>query len=74
MLKKRRVYHFGLQRVRSEAISQAGTLRFQNECPLATDFIGRELQAILRKQGFDEFNVHHHYLGYVRLLTARKAG
>ncbi len=47
---------------------------FKMECPLATDFIGRDLQAILREQGFDEFRVHPHYLGYVRLLSARKAG
>jgi len=47
---------------------------FKMECPLATDFIGRDLQAILREQGFDEFRVHPHYLGYVRLLAARKAG
>ena len=47
---------------------------FKMECPLATDFIGRSLQAILREQGFDEFRVHPHYLGYVRLLAARKAG
>ncbi|RLD10332.1 MAG: methyltransferase type 11 [Chloroflexota bacterium] len=46
---------------------------FKMECPLATDFIGRDLQAILREQGFDEFRVHPHYLGYVRLLAARKA-
>ena len=47
---------------------------FKVECPLATDFVGRNLQAILREQGFDEFRVHPHYLGYVRLLAARKAG
>ena len=47
---------------------------FKMECPLATDFIGRDLQAILREQGFDEFRVYPHYLGYVRLLAARKAG
>ena len=47
---------------------------FKVECPLATDFVGRDLQAILREQGFDEFRVHPHYLGYVRLLAARKAG
>ena len=47
---------------------------FNMECPLATDFIGRDLQAILRKQGFDEFHTHPHYLGYVRLLAARKKG
>ena len=47
---------------------------FKMECPLATDFIGRDLQAILRDQGFDEFRVHSHYIGYVRLLAACKAG
>ncbi len=47
---------------------------FKMECPLATDFIGRDLQAILREQGFDQFRTHPHYLGYVRLLAARKAG
>ena len=46
---------------------------FKMECPLATDFIGRDLQAILLEQGFNEFRVHPHYLGYVRLLVARKA-
>jgi ubiquinone/menaquinone biosynthesis C-methylase UbiE len=45
---------------------------FKLECPLATDFVGRDLQAILREQGFDEFRAHPHYLGYVRLLAARK--
>ncbi|MEA3351581.1 MAG: methyltransferase domain-containing protein [Chloroflexota bacterium] len=44
---------------------------FKMECPLATDFVGRDFQAILRKQGFDEFRVHPHYFGYVRLLAAR---
>ena len=48
-------------------------IAFKMECPLATDFIGRDLQAILREQDFDEFRTHPHYLGYVRLLTARKA-
>ena len=47
---------------------------FKMECPLATDFIGRNLQTVLREQGFDGFRVHRHYLGYVRLLAARKAG
>jgi len=47
---------------------------FNMECPLATDFIGRDLQTILREQGFDEFHTHPHYLGYVRLLAARKKG
>ena len=45
---------------------------FKMECPLATDFIGRDLQSILQTQGFDDFRVHPHYLGYVRLLAARK--
>jgi len=44
------------------------------EYPLATDFVERDLQANLREQGFDEFRVHPHYLGYVRLLAASKAG
>ena len=47
---------------------------FNMECPLATDFIGLDLQAILRDQGFNEFHTHPHYLGYVRLLAARKKG
>ena len=47
---------------------------FKMECPLATDFIGRNLQTVLREQGFDGFRVHRHYLGYVRLLAARIAG
>jgi len=47
---------------------------FKIECPLATDFVGRNWQATLREQGFDEFRVHPHYLGDVRLLAARKAG
>ncbi|RLC76732.1 MAG: methyltransferase type 11 [Chloroflexi bacterium] len=45
---------------------------FNLECPLATDFVGRDLQAVLREQGFDEFRAHPHYFGYVRLLAARK--
>ncbi len=48
-------------------------LAFKAECPLATDFIGRNLQAVLAEQGFDAFRVHLHYMGYVRLLSARKA-
>ncbi|MBN1453960.1 MAG: class I SAM-dependent methyltransferase [Anaerolineales bacterium] len=46
---------------------------FGLECPLATDFIGRNLQAILCEQGFKGFRVHKYYLGYVRLLAAHKA-
>ncbi len=46
---------------------------FDLECPLAADFAGRDLQAMLRPHGFDAFRVHLHYFGYVRLLAARKA-
>ena len=44
------------------------------ECPLATDFVRRDWKAVLREQGFGDFQVHHYYFGYVRLLSARKAG
>jgi ubiquinone/menaquinone biosynthesis C-methylase UbiE len=47
---------------------------FKLECPLATDFVGRDWLAVLRQQGFDAFRSHPHYLGYVRLLAARKSG
>jgi len=47
---------------------------FKMECPLAADFVGRDLEAILRQQGFDQFHTYPHYLGYVRLMAARKAG
>ncbi|MGD2252006.1 MAG: methyltransferase domain-containing protein [Anaerolineales bacterium] len=47
---------------------------FKLECRLATDFVGRDWLAILRQQGFDAFRSHPHYLGYVRLLAARKGG
>ncbi len=47
---------------------------FDMECPLATDFVGLDLQAILMEHGFDGFRTHPHYLGYVRLLAARKKG
>jgi len=42
------------------------------ECPLATDFVRRDWQALLRKYGFGDFQVHSYYFGYVRLLAARK--
>ncbi|HIE56733.1 MAG TPA: class I SAM-dependent methyltransferase [Anaerolineales bacterium] len=48
-------------------------IAFKIECPLATDFVGRDLKSTLRQQGFDAFRSHPHYLGYVRLLAARKA-
>ncbi len=47
-------------------------LAFKAECPLAADFIARDLQAILRNYDFDEFCVYQHYLGYIRLLSAHK--
>lgn len=46
---------------------------FSLECRLATDFIGRDLQTILRERGFDGFRKHTYYRGHVRLLAARKA-
>lgn len=49
-------------------------LAFKAECPLASDFIGRDLKSILRDHDFDEFHTYPHYLGYVRLLSARKKG
>ena len=45
---------------------------FRMECPLATDFALRDWEALLREQGFDQFHTHHYYLGYVRLLAARR--
>lgn len=47
-------------------------LAFKVECPLATDFISRDLKGILQEQSFDEFKTKTFYKGYVRLLTARK--
>ena len=46
---------------------------FKMECPLATDFIGQDLQGLLKEGGFDEFRVHTYYSKYVRLLGAHKA-
>ncbi len=42
------------------------------ECPLATDFVRRDWRAVLWQQGFDDFQVHRYYFGYVRLLGAKK--
>jgi ubiquinone/menaquinone biosynthesis C-methylase UbiE len=42
------------------------------ECPLASDFARQDWQAILREQGFGNFRSRHYYLGFVRLLAARK--
>jgi len=47
-------------------------LAFRMECPLATDFVRRDLQAILTQQGFAHFRAHRYYLGHVRLLEAVK--
>jgi len=44
------------------------------ECPLATDFVRRDWQAILRKHGFGNLHVRRYYLGYIRLLAAHKTG
>jgi ubiquinone/menaquinone biosynthesis C-methylase UbiE len=44
------------------------------ECPLATDFVRRDWQAVLREQGFGDFQAHRYYFGYVRLLGAKKLG
>jgi ubiquinone/menaquinone biosynthesis C-methylase UbiE len=46
---------------------------FDRECRLATEFIGRDLQAMLREGGFDGFRLNTYYGGYVRLLAARKS-
>ncbi|RKX82625.1 MAG: methyltransferase type 11 [Spirochaetes bacterium] len=45
---------------------------FKMECPLATDFAGRDLQGNLEEHGFDEFRVLTHFRGYIRLLAAKK--
>jgi len=42
------------------------------ECPLATDFVRRDWKAILREQGFGNFEAHRYYHDHVRLLAARK--
>ncbi len=48
-------------------------LAFKAECPLANDFIARDIKSVLRDHGFDEFHTYPHYLGYVRLLSAQKS-
>jgi ubiquinone/menaquinone biosynthesis C-methylase UbiE len=42
------------------------------ECPLATDFVRRDWRAVLREQGFGDFQAYRYYFGYVRLLRAEK--
>ena len=43
---------------------------FKVECPLATDFISRDLKGILSEHGFDGFKTKTFYKGYVRMLSA----
>lgn len=47
-------------------------LAFKVECPLATDFISRDLKSILQAQGFEGFKTKTFYKGYVRLFSAQK--
>ncbi len=42
------------------------------ECPLAEDFIKRDLKAMLSKAGFREFNQKEYFKGYLRLMLAKK--
>lgn len=40
------------------------------ECPLAEDFIRRDLKALLKEKGFSSFKEHHYYREHLRLLIA----
>jgi ubiquinone/menaquinone biosynthesis C-methylase UbiE len=42
------------------------------ECPYAFDFIKRDWRSILSRGGFDNFEEHLFFKGYVRLLKAEK--
>ncbi|AEA33822.1 class I SAM-dependent methyltransferase [Hippea maritima] len=42
------------------------------ECPLASEFIGLNLKDKLSLFGFDNFEEHYYYSGYVRLLIGEK--
>ena len=42
------------------------------ECPLAEDFINRDLKTMLEKRGFNEFLKNEYFNGYLRLMIARK--
>lgn len=42
------------------------------ECPLATDFVRRDWKETLSQYGFDAYEEHHYYRGYVQLLAAHK--
>ena len=45
---------------------------FKMECPLATDFVLRDWQSILKNNGFHDFRKNSHYFGYVQLLNSSK--
>ena len=42
------------------------------ECPLAQDFIERNLQEMLSKEGFGAFEQKSYFKGYLRLMKAKK--
>jgi len=42
------------------------------ECPLAEDFINRDLEEMLKEQGFKEFNKNLYLKGHIQLLKAIK--
>jgi len=44
------------------------------ECSYAFDFVRRNLEMILKERGFNHFEKHLFFSGYVRLLQARKTG
>jgi len=45
---------------------------FKMECPLATDFVLRDWQSIIKEHGFHDFRKNPHYFGYVQLLKSSK--
>ncbi len=45
---------------------------FKMECPLATDFVLRDWQSILKENGFYDFRKNTHYFGHVQLLKSTK--
>jgi len=54
-----------------ESASWPVRLVLRAECPLATDFVRRDWQEILRSYGFTRFRSHFYYFGAVRLLAAK---
>jgi demethylmenaquinone methyltransferase/2-methoxy-6-polyprenyl-1,4-benzoquinol methylase len=42
------------------------------ECPLAEDFINKNLQDMLKNSGFREFETKSYFKGYLRLMLAKK--